>query len=125
MERFIIDRIRQRILLLKGNKSVKEFAEYLGLPLSTVYYYLNGREPSLSFLLRIAERFNVREEWLLTGKEPIFKEDRGEPFMIEDVIEFLKKHWESWSLKKRHCFETHFKQLFPEFEIWLNERLMD
>lgn len=62
MEREFIQGIIRRLNILKGNRSVKAFAEDLGLPVSTVYYYSNGREPSLSFLLRIANKMNVNEE---------------------------------------------------------------
>ncbi len=122
MEKEYLESLKKRLLLLKGNRSIKEFAESLGLPVSTVYYYLNGREPALSFLLRVANRMNVSEEWLLTGRGNIFKEKKDEAIEIEQVLEFLKRNWEKWSVKKRHWFEVHFKQLLPEFEIWLKDR---
>ncbi|MFN3740568.1 MAG: helix-turn-helix domain-containing protein [Thermodesulfovibrionales bacterium] len=124
MEREFIEGIIRRLNILKGNRSVKAFAEDLGLPVSTVYYYFNGREPSLSFLLRIANKMNVSEEWLLTGKGKIFKDKDGEVFDIEDILEFLKKNWYKWSEKKRQWFKINFEELFPEFKLWLKKELM-
>lgn len=120
-----ITEISKRLLLLKGQRPLKEFAEMLGLPQSTVHYYLNGREPSLSFILKVAQKFRVREEWILTGKEPIFKDDTtDERSLIESMVDFLKQNWETWPEKKRHWFELQFKRLFPEFEEWHNQRII-
>lgn len=121
MEEVFLKGIRKRLILLKGNRSIKEFARTLDLPVSTVYYYFNGRQPTLSFLLRVARRLNVNEEWLFTGRGNIFKDKDDEAFRIEDVIEFLKKGWDSWSHGKRQWFERHFKEIFPKFELWLKE----
>lgn len=57
----IMKDIRLRLLILKGSRSVKDFAQLLDLPTSTVYYYMNGRTPSLSFITRVCNKLNVRE----------------------------------------------------------------
>lgn len=113
--------IRARLLILKGSRSIKDFARVLDLPVSTVYYYMNGRSPSLSFIMRVCKRLNVREEWLITGNGPIFR-DESEEDMLNHILEYLKENWDRWSEKKRHWFEEHFRQTFPEFEEWLLRR---
>lgn len=113
--------IRVRLLLLKGSRSIKEFASLLDLPVSTVYYYMNGRIPSLSFVSRVCKRLNVREEWLLNGNGPIFREVT-EKDTLNYILEYLRENWDRWGEKKRHWFELHFRQIFPEFEEWLLRR---
>lgn len=116
--------IRARLLLLKGSRSIKEFATLLDLPTSTVHYYLNGRMPSLSFIIRVCNRLNVREEWLINGSGPIFKEEIGDD-ILNHILEYLKENWDKWNEKKRHWFEVHFRQILPEFEEWLLKRSRD
>lgn len=113
--------IRSRLLILKGQRSIKDFANLLDLPTSTVYYYMNGRMPSLSFIMRVCNKLNVREEWLIKGDDPIFREETGD-YMLNHILEYLKENWDRWSEKKRHWFEIHFRQTFPEFEEWLLKR---
>lgn len=122
----MIKDIKRRLLFLKGQSTLKEFAEKLDLPTSTVYYYLNGgREPSLSFLLKVSEKLNVREEWLLTGTGKIFKDTEEKTLTIDQIIEFLRKNWDQWSQEKRKCFESHLLQIFPEFETWLKSDCLE
>lgn len=122
MERECIEGVIRRLNIIKGDRSIKAFAEDVGLPVSTVYYYFNGREPSLRFLLRVANKMNVNEEWLLTGKGKIFKDKDNEDFDIEDILEFLKSNWYKWPERKKHWFKINFKQLFTDFELWLKNR---
>lgn len=113
--------IRSRLLILKGSRSIKDFADLLDLPTSTVYYYMNGRMPSLSFIMRVCNKLNVREEWLIKGEGPIFREETGGE-MLNHILEYLKENWDRWSEKKRHWFEVNFRQTFPDFEEWLIKR---
>ncbi len=117
--------LRQRLLILKGSRSIKDFANVLDLPISTVYYYLNGREPPVSFIKRVSDRLGVREEWLLTGKEPIFKNEEYHEEPLNEIVEFLKQRWRHWPEKKRNWFEIQFRRLLPEFEEWLRGRMTE
>ena len=47
----------------------KAFANDLGLSLSAVYNYLNGRVPATEVLYRIARYTGRSMEWFLTGDE--------------------------------------------------------
>lgn len=113
--------IRARLLILKGSRSIKDFASILDLPTSTVHYYMNGRPPSLSFIMRVCNRLNVREEWLISGNGPIFRGEESDD-LLNHILEYLKENWDKWGDKKRHWFELHFRQIFPEFEEWLLRR---
>jgi len=117
--------IKQRLLFLKGKKTVKEFAESLDLPPSTVYYYLNGREPSLTFIMRVCNKLGVSVEWLISGEGEIFKEEEGVDEVLNQIIEYLKENWNKWSKKKKHWFEVTFRQFFPDFDEWLRAQKMD
>jgi transcriptional regulator with XRE-family HTH domain len=54
--------------------SMRQFAKELGISPSTFHEYLKGRTPPADLLVRICERFNVSETWLLTGEGPMFRE---------------------------------------------------
>ncbi|WP_333654959.1 helix-turn-helix domain-containing protein [Dissulfurispira sp.] len=64
---------KTRIKIIKGSRTIKELANILGIPATTLHTYLNGREPSVSFVNRVNEKLNVNPDWLITGRVPIFK----------------------------------------------------
>ncbi len=72
--------------------------------------------------MRICNRLNVREEWLLNGNGPIFRE-RAEDDILIHILEYIKENWNRWGEKKRNWFEEHFRQTFPDFDEWLLKRL--
>lgn len=49
----------------------KAFAYDLGLSLSAVYNYLNGRVPATEVLFRIAQYAGRPMEWFLVDEEPV------------------------------------------------------
>jgi len=49
----------------------KAFAYDLGLSLSAVYNYLNGRIPTTDVLFRIAQYAGRPMEWFLTAEAPV------------------------------------------------------
>ena len=59
--------------------SMRQFAKELGISPSTFHEYLKGRTPPADLLVRICERFNVSETWLLTGEGPMFREKEEPP----------------------------------------------
>ena len=56
----------ERIRMLKGRDSYKEFAERLGISRQSLGFYINGaRLPDVVTLLQIANRCGVTTDWLL------------------------------------------------------------
>lgn len=67
----IPDRIRQ----LKANQTTTAFARFLGVGVSTLHNYENGRIPPIDVLLLIAKKTGASLTWLVSGE--------GEPFAAE------------------------------------------
>ncbi len=60
--------IKDRILLLIGNRSRRSAAKDWGMSISTLTNFLDhGVQPTYEFISRIAQRENISAEWLLTG----------------------------------------------------------
>lgn len=57
---------KTRLNILKGDLSVSEFAEKIGLSRQTTGFYLNGdRVPDAQTILQICQECNVSADWLL------------------------------------------------------------
>jgi phage repressor protein C with HTH and peptisase S24 domain len=80
--------ICDRLLDLKGDASIKSFAEKLELGTSTVYNYLHGRVPPADFVYHICDTFNINANWLISGEGPKNK-GKGEHIEIVEQGEFL------------------------------------
>lgn len=76
-EEILIGRIR-KIIEQKGLNS-SYFAEQIGSSRSVITHILNGRnKPSWDILKKILEKYDdINTEWLLFGKEPMFKSERS------------------------------------------------
>ena len=76
-ESALIERIRKIIEQKKINSSY--FAEQIGSSRSVITHILNGRNnPSWDILKKILEKYDdINSEWLLFGKEPMFKSERS------------------------------------------------
>lgn len=84
--------IYERIRILRKNylkMSMKAFGERLGVSLDIINNIENNRlarpEQKLSFYKLICKEYNVSEDWLLYGKEPMFVEP-GE-FNLDSFLE--------------------------------------
>ncbi len=63
--------LREEILLL----SQEEFANRVGRKNDIISIYENGKKPiSKKFIKLVCDEYNINQEWLETGKGPIFKE---------------------------------------------------
>lgn len=70
------DRIKK--IRKDANLTQQKFADKLGLKRQTIATYETGRsEPMDNIIFSICREFNVNEEWLRNGKEPIYKEKDG------------------------------------------------
>ncbi len=69
--------MKDRILkfLSSENKTSAQFAEEIGVQPSGVSHILSGRNnPSLDFVIKMLHKYpNLSTEWLLFGKEPMYK----------------------------------------------------
>lgn len=62
----------ERIKKLRGLETQKAFAERLGItPQAVLNYEKYGRIPKGRYLTNICQKLGVREQWLLTGEEPM------------------------------------------------------
>ena len=78
------DRIKN-IRELLGLKQT-EFAKKLDVPNSTIHKYENGVvEPSSKFLSKIAKKFNINMNWLLTGEGQMFLNDSSSDDNIVNI----------------------------------------
>ena len=59
--------IGNRLKLLQGDLSVREFADRLSISSSTLWQYLRGRTPPAEIIVRVCERYDVTAWWFLTG----------------------------------------------------------
>ena len=67
-----VERIKRkmadRIALVRGNRSQRQFARDLGVFQQNVNRYESGTTPHTDFLITLAVRENVSMDWLLLGK---------------------------------------------------------
>ena len=61
-------RLPERIALVRGDRSQRQFARELGVFQQNVNRYENGTTPHADFLLTLAQHENVSLDWLLLGK---------------------------------------------------------
>jgi transcriptional regulator with XRE-family HTH domain len=61
----------KRLLILKGDRTLRRFADSLGIGQSTLHNYLKGRDPKAEFLRIICTKTGCDANWLLglKGKE--------------------------------------------------------
>jgi transcriptional regulator with XRE-family HTH domain len=80
--------MKSRILkfLSSENKTSAQFAEEIGVQPSGVSHILSGRNnPSLDFVMKMLNRYpNLSTEWLLFGREPMFKRTHN-PTLFDDL----------------------------------------
>jgi len=63
-----VESIPDRIRYLKGNQTTTSFAKQLGVGVSTLHNYENGRVPPIDVLLLISQKTGASLTWLVTGE---------------------------------------------------------
>ena len=92
----------ERLGLVVGKASLREFAKLIGISYSVLYQYLNGKsEPTRPVLLAIAQKTGVSLEWLVAGQ--------GRPSGETSEI----AHEETQTVKHFTCKETPRGYIFP------------
>ena len=115
--------LRKNILKL----TLKNFGESIGLSPSGISDIESERTPLQERHIKlICQTFNVNEEWLRNGEEPIFKEDKKEKSLIELIEEeynikpmaksIIEKYL-SLDETKQSMFEEFVIELFEEYNI--------
>lgn len=61
--------ISDRLKSLRGNRTLIEFSKLVGVPVSTVRSYEQGRMPPADYIGVVANICNVSSDWILFGEE--------------------------------------------------------
>ena len=88
--------ISERIKMLIDAKdmSANSFAKTIGVSQRTLSYYINGRTPSLDFILVVLNSISdISAEWLLRGKGSMFLSDNQS--VDESIVDHLN-HRITW-----------------------------
>jgi hypothetical protein len=86
-DRSFSDEIISRLTILRGERSIGEFAEWVGANYRVVARYFTGeRRPGIDFLKALAAK-GVNVRWLLTGKGEMYSEDEGRQLEFVNVLE--------------------------------------
>ena len=68
-------------------KKQKELAVWLGYSQPMINYWINGEKlPSMDAAIKIAAKFGVCAEWLITGKGPKHFNEQVQPINLNDYI---------------------------------------
>jgi hypothetical protein len=79
----------ERLELLRGNRSQKEFAEWLEESPTTVNGYFTGSSrPKIEFLRSLAAK-NVNLNWFITGDGPVYNKEPLKKEIIEQYPSLL------------------------------------
>lgn len=84
--------ISQRLKNIRGQISLKEFAETLGVHPNTITNYEKGRSPDSIFLTLVCEKYKVNPTWLLTGDGAMRANEPG----LDDAWNVLVSEWEEY-----------------------------
>ena len=85
----------ERIRMLRGESSQQEFADKLSISRQYVALLESGRrEPSPVLMDSLCQKFQVRREWLETGKLPRYPEEvqNGPEALIPDLVGILNSY---------------------------------
>ncbi len=112
----IVTNTRLKILRKTLNLTQQEFADRLGIKRNTIANYETGRnEPIDSVFSLICREFNVNEEWLKNGIEPMFlktpsstMEQLRKEFHLDDFSYHLIYEYLKLDDKKRRLFREFF-----------------
>ena len=88
---FCMNKFSENLKRLKGNTTGQDLAKELGVSAQQISFYIKGREPSYTTLIRIADYFNVSIDFLLghTTSEIPNSQDRLKAAELE--IDSLKQ----------------------------------
>ncbi len=78
---------RIKLIRLQKAKSASDFARQLGLETRTYLSYERGeRNPSLEFLQKLKQNYNVNLNWVLTGEDEVFSKSNFNLIQTKNCI---------------------------------------
>ncbi|MCI5144847.1 MAG: hypothetical protein D3923_04805 [Candidatus Electrothrix sp. AR3] len=75
----------------------------------------------LQWILKIADKYNLSTDWILTGKGPKKRYETAEDDYILMLEKWLKEYTEP-DPRKRIFFEVKLEETFPDFKDWIKKR---
>jgi transcriptional regulator with XRE-family HTH domain len=93
--RFFMETFGERLESLRGDKSQKQFAASLGLPINTYTNWVRGiREPSMSALINLSTRLGVSSDWLIgiNKRRPAENAESKVADLKKAIITLLKEY---------------------------------
>jgi len=94
--------ISQRLKNIRGQTSLKEFAENLGVHPNTITNYEKGRTPDADFLTLVCEKYKVNPTWLLIGDGDMKANGPG----LDEAWNVLVSEWEEYHNQGREYDPT-------------------
>ncbi len=123
----IIELRKEHLPKKKNKKSItqNEFGELLGVSRSVIVNIEYNRAPIKDHMIKlICQTFNVNEDWLRNGNEPIFKEKVDdalqEVFEQYDLSKFMQdivKRYLNLDPKYQQMFEIFIKQMVKDLNV--------
>jgi DNA-binding phage protein len=96
----LVAELRSRIRLVSRNASVAEIARTTGFKGETVRRYLSCTTPSLPFIMKVCEVWELNANWLIFGIGPRYALDldelpehgpQADAFIVENIARLLQQ----------------------------------
>ena len=108
-----IKKIGDRVLILRKNKKLtqKSFSNLIGMPQSYLSAIEKGRKnASLNFIMSIIDNIEVDADWLLKGKDSIYREEKKER---EEHPKWLTDWWQKSDEAHKNWLEIQLTHIQP------------
>jgi len=86
---FDLGRLHQRLRMLRGGRSIRELADVTDHHPETVRRYLTCSPPSVVFLRALADEYEVRLDWLISGEGPMQRSQATQWRLREAPLDLL------------------------------------
>lgn len=70
--------------------TLQNLSDGIGVSVTNLSYYTNGREPNYDTLIKIAQYFNVTVDWLIGNEKDITQTEQEKAKLLQDKQELLK-----------------------------------
>jgi transcriptional regulator with XRE-family HTH domain len=146
--------VGSRFRLIRGSMKQIDFAKLINVNRSYVAQIeTNGNKPSIDYLTKVAQKFNVSIDWLLLELIEKLLEEKQEWVLLEaiatlsknkmiddlqsyiaeqpddpvlnEMIKYLKSVWYRSDEKMKNWLEIQFQKCFPDYLDELQKKLYD